>query len=180
MLAVYVLISIRQTIDPLYPQYADFLTGLTYNFTNSIQDGGITPEPQRLYRQLLTQSADKSVTIAAIGFHENLRSLLKSSADDISPLTGSQLVERKVTELVVQGNPTGQSFNFHRYDPSAAIFVLTNWPGTVTFVPDAVGDRVWVGKRLTTEMDPVNNPVSYAFATAIGIGIAHQAWDGKK
>ncbi|KAL9621559.1 MAG: hypothetical protein Q9160_003951 [Pyrenula sp. 1 TL-2023] len=168
-----------QTIDTEYPSYREYLTGLTYNFPEDIKDGSNTTTPIRLYRQLLSQAPHNSVTITAIGFLNNLYDLLHSQSDDITNLNGFELVREKVAELVVQGNPTGSSFNFLRYNATYAEYVLTKWPGRITFVPDAIGDSVYIGRRLTTELDINVHPVAYSFATCIGINQTHQAWDGK-
>jgi hypothetical protein len=170
---------IFQTINPSYPQYHEYLTGLTHNFPEDVRDGTNTTDPVPLYRRLLSLSPNHSVTIANIGFHDNLYHLLYSPPDHISPLSGLDLVRTKVTELVVQGNTNGTSFNFIEHRKQYAAYVLTRWPGIVTFVPDAIGSRVWTGARLTTETDTTRNPVAYAFATAIGVNISHQSWDGE-
>lgn len=168
-----------QTINPAYPQYQEFLTGLTYDFPEDVGDGSNTTDPVTLYRHLLQSSPDHSVTIANVGFHDNLYNLLRSRPDSISPLSGVELVKNKVVEFVVQGNPTGISFNFVEHLPKYASFVLTHWPGVITFVPDAIGSNVWMGAELTTKSNLTKNPVAYAFATAIGINTTHQSWDGK-
>lgn len=128
---------------------------------------------------MLSSSPDYSITIAVIGFHDNLYDLLLSQPDHISPLSGLDLVKKKVAELVVQGNPEGLSFNFAEHPSLYAMYVLTHWPGLLTFVPDAIGSRIWTGARLTTETDIAKNPVAYAFATAIGVNLTHQSWDCK-
>ena len=46
--------------------------------------------------QALSKAPDGSVSIASIGFTTNLEDLLKSGPDDASPLTGPQLVAKKV------------------------------------------------------------------------------------
>lgn len=54
-----------------------------------------------LYRELLANSPEKSVTFVAIGPLNNLSDLLKSHPDSFSPFTGKELVEKKVKELVL-------------------------------------------------------------------------------
>jgi len=88
-------------------------------------------------------------------------------------------VRRKVAEHVVQGNPNGGSFNFEGNDPKFAQFVLTNWPGLITYVPDAIGSTVYFGSRLTTELNTTTNPIAFAAATSIGVGNIHESWDCK-
>lgn len=170
---------LRQTRNPTFPQANEYVTGLAANFQQDVGDGSNTTDPVALYRKLLASSPDHSVTIANIGFHDNLYHLLLSLPDEISPLSGKQLVKRKVVEHVVQGNPNGTSFNFEGNNPKFAQHVLTHWPGVITFVPDAIGSSVLFGSRLTTELNTTTNPIAYAAATSIGVGNVHQSWDCK-
>ncbi|KAF2835458.1 hypothetical protein M501DRAFT_962511 [Patellaria atrata CBS 101060] len=167
----------NSTIDPNYPEYPEYLTGLTHRFDQDINDGSNTTDPVSLYRKLLACAPDASVKIAVIGFHDNLYHLLRSRPDAISPLSGRALVKQKVAELIVGGTPSGMSFNFVEHPVEYAMYTLTRWPGLLTFFPDTIGDRVFMGARLTGERDPETNPVAYAFATNIGIGENHESWD---
>lgn len=168
-----------QTRNPTFPQENEYVTGLASEFPQDIGDGSNTTDPVLLYRRLLASSPDSSVTIANIGFHDNLYHLLHSRPDSISPLSGSRLIEKKVVEHVVQGNPNGTSFNFEGNDLKYAQYVLTNWPGRITYVPDAIGSTVYFGSQLTSKLDVTTHPVAYAAATSIGIGNVHQTWDCK-
>ncbi|KAF2852542.1 hypothetical protein T440DRAFT_516385 [Plenodomus tracheiphilus IPT5] len=167
----------NSTRNPTYPQPNEYITGLASSFPQDIHNGSNASDPISLYRTLLSQSPDHSITIAAIGFLDNIYNLLHSPGDSISPLSGSHLVRKKVAELVVQGNPTGPSFNFVEHDIKFAAYVLTHWPGIVTFVPDAIGSTVFFGARLTTQLDVTRNPVAYTVATSIGVNVSHESWD---
>ena len=46
----------------------------------------------RLLRRLLAENTGEKITIVAVGNFENLAALLTSGADDISPLTGKELM----------------------------------------------------------------------------------------
>ncbi|KAF2001463.1 nucleoside hydrolase [Amniculicola lignicola CBS 123094] len=78
-----------------------------------------TWDPITLYRKSLAEADDHSVSIASIGFFENLSGLLNSTSDKYSHLDGYGLVERKVKELVVMGGqyPAGHEFNFFGDNP---------------------------------------------------------------
>lgn len=76
------------------------------------------------------------------------------------------------------GNDVGDSFNIIQHDVSFAATVLNGWEGNLTFVPEALGDMTYLGKRLTTETSP-GNPVAYAFDTCAGHNRSHQSWDGE-
>ena len=64
-----------------------------------------TPEqienPVTLYRRTLAAQPDHSVTVLSLGFATELAKLLDSPADGISPLTGRELVARKVKVLSI-------------------------------------------------------------------------------
>lgn len=56
-----------------------------------------------LYRKLLAEAEDESVVIVCIGMYTNLGLLLDSAPDAYSPLTGRELVSRKVKRLEATG-----------------------------------------------------------------------------
>jgi len=68
-----------------------------------LQDTLKTPNPVDLYRQILCEAQNGTVTIISIGFFDNLAGLLDSEADAYSNLTGRELIATKVKELVVMG-----------------------------------------------------------------------------
>lgn len=121
-------------------------------------------DPVALYRKTLSEAADGSVTIVSIGFLNNLSGLLNSTADSYSNLTGPELVEKKVAELVVMGGgyPSGHEFNFFGYDPSATAHVINSWKGPVVFSGSELGGNVSTGGRLMAQ-GPVSDPVRAAY-----------------
>ena len=56
-----------------------------------------------LYRKLLAAQPDNSVTVITIGFSTNLARLLETPGDKYSPLTGRELVAKKVRLVSVMG-----------------------------------------------------------------------------
>lgn len=123
-----------------------------------------TWDPVALYRKTLSEAADGSVTIASIGFFNNLAGLLDSPGDSYSELTGPELVDRKVAELVVMGGgyPSGHEFNFWGYDPSATARVVNNWKGPLVFSGSELGGNVSSGGRLMAQ-GPAGDPVRAAY-----------------
>jgi len=121
-------------------------------------------DPVALYRKTLSEAADGSVTIASIGFLNNLSGLLNSSGDSYSELTGAELVERKVAELVLMGGgyPSGHEFNFWGYDPSATAHVINNWKGPLVFSGSELGGNVTSGDGLMAR-GPASDPVRAAY-----------------
>ncbi|KAI1302639.1 inosine/uridine-preferring nucleoside hydrolase [Xylaria venustula] len=110
-------------------------------------------DPVSLYRKVLADAEDGTVTIASIGFLDNLSSLLNSTADSYSDLDGRALVARKVSELVIMGGgyPSGYEFNFWGSNASLTAHVVNTWEGRVVFLGDEVGKNVKSGGRLMSE-----------------------------
>ncbi|MBQ2543491.1 MAG: nucleoside hydrolase [Bacteroidales bacterium] len=103
------------------------------------------PEGYKLYRKLLSEQPDKSVTIASVGFVTSLSRLLQSGPDEYSPLSGVELVRAKVKDLYTMGGVFGKAvepdYNFTQaIDFSLKFFEL--WPKEidVVFSPGEVGD----------------------------------------
>jgi len=132
-----------------------------------------------MYRTLLATASDNSVTIACIGTMDNLYRLILSGPDSISPLSGMQLITRKVYEMAVQANAYGESFNRDNHNTTFAQIVLNSWPSSVklTFIGDNIGNNVKFGAKLTTELDLATNPVAYAFNKSVGYNVTHSTWD---
>ena len=64
-------------------------------------DGTTVPDATTTLRKALAAEADGSVVIVQVGFFTNLARLLDSPADELSPLTGMELVQKKVKYLSV-------------------------------------------------------------------------------
>ncbi|MBS6237759.1 MAG: nucleoside hydrolase [Bacteroides sp.] len=100
------------------------------------------PEAPALYRKLLAQQPDSSVTIISVGFSTNLARLLDTPADEYSSLTGKELVAKKVKLLCTMAgcfnNPELYEYNVVK-DIPAAKKVFTEWPTTLVTSPFEVG-----------------------------------------
>ena len=98
-----------------------------------------------LYRKLLQKAKNHSVTIVSVGFSTNLAALLDTKPDDISPLSGEELVREKVDRLVVMaGNmqdPTSREFNVVG-DIQACQAVFRRWPTRIYVSPFEVGLQI--------------------------------------
>ncbi|KAK8039514.1 inosine/uridine-preferring nucleoside hydrolase [Apiospora rasikravindrae] len=127
-------------------------------------------DPVSLYRSTLSAAADNSVTIASIGFFENLSALLNSTAD---------LIRRKVERLVVMGGmyPAGREFNFFGDDPALAAHVVNSWRGLtpMVFSGGELGGSVLSGTRLMVE-GPATDPVRQAYLWYT-YGAPRPSWD---
>jgi inosine-uridine nucleoside N-ribohydrolase len=119
------------------------------------------PDAVALYRKILAAQPDNSVTIVVVGWLTNMAGLLASKPDEHSPLTGRELVEVKVKELVSMGGKWPNSpkdegeYNF-TMDGVAAHKVISDWPGKIMFT--GLGKDVMTGGRLVARA-PKDNPV---------------------
>ena len=100
-----------------------------------------------VYRRLLAGAPDGSVVIITIGHLTSLSRLLSSAPDAISPLSGMDLVNRKVKRWSCMGGqfPRGKEANFYRPDPASTVACLAKWTLPVTFAGWEVGNQVITG-----------------------------------
>jgi len=118
-----------------------------------------------LYRKLLSKSPDSSVIIITIGHLTNLQNLLKSNGDKYSPLSGKELVNRKVAKWLCMGGqfPEGKEANFYRPDPGSTVYCLQEWKKPVIFAGWEVGDKIKTGgDYLKSKLTPTS-PVYRAY-----------------
>lgn len=137
-----------------------------------------------LLRKTLAEAAGK-VSVIAVGPLSNLEELLKSKADEFSPLCGAELVKQKVDKLYVMIGSFPQNFGGKRFrewnllqDVPAARYVIENWGTKKVYLPHEICAAVF------TEMGQNENPVWYSmknFAIANGVDISNgyrrESWD---
>jgi inosine-uridine nucleoside N-ribohydrolase len=140
---------------------------LVDNYPHKVRKTSDLPDAVDVYRRELYHQPDTSVTIVTVGFLTNLADLLRSEADSICPLSGPDLISRKVKKLVSMAGrfPEGKEFNVHM-DSAASAFVFDNWPTPVIFTGFEIGWEIRTGLRLI-EMDVQRNPVKDVFSMCI-------------
>ncbi|UTF59751.1 nucleoside hydrolase [Gilvimarinus sp. DA14] len=115
-----------------------------------------TPSTTDLYRRLLTQAEDHSITIVTVGPLLNILQLLESQPDDISSRSGKELVENKVKEFVIMGGAFPSSeweWNFNGNMPGVTQKVLETLQVPVVFSGYEVGQAIKTGEALN-RLDP--------------------------
>ena len=129
-------------------------------------DTAAAPAALGFYRRTLAAVADGSVTICTIGFLDNVAELLDSPEDDLSPLSGRELVAKKVRRLVCMAGeiPAGYEFNICR-SPAPAQRVFADWPTEIVVSGWELGETIRTGLRIIAVPDN-GNPVRDAFAIA--------------
>ncbi len=150
---------------------------------HSVRSSNDVPGAVALYRRLLANQPDHSVTVVAIGAYTNLAGLLRSKSDQNSPLDGRALIGAKVKRLVVEDGlfPNGApALTNQKLDPSSARAVVngTDWPTPIAWVDGFDGIQTKVGGALCSTV-PADNPMRIVYESRFGCGPPGDGdWDG--
>ena len=138
-----------------YPQWVKYL------------DSDDAPDANEVYRRALASAPDQSVVICSVGFLTNLRRLLETKGDAISPLDGKALVAQKVKRWVAMAcsYPDGSECN-SAGDWESSKIALENWPTPVVFSDFQYGRDIFAGRAVAEQKGP-RNPVKDVFADCI-------------
>jgi inosine-uridine nucleoside N-ribohydrolase len=150
----------------------DYQRNGQYVFRKYLGDTSHIMESVALYRKLLSGQADGSVSIVSVGFSTNIARLLDSGPDSYSPLTGKELVKKKVKKLyMMAGNFNGKlqsgEYNVIK-DSLAAKKVFDEWPAGIVTSPFEVGITV-----LYPAMS-IENDLSWA--DAVPLKVAYESY----
>ena len=124
----------------------------------------VAPDANETYRRVLAAQPDKSVVICSVGFTTNMRRLLETKPDAISPLDGKALVAKKVKVWVAMAcqYPFGQEYNA-RWDHESSRIAFANWPTPIVFSDAKYGKDCFAG-RAVAEMKVERCPVKDVFS----------------
>lgn len=141
---------------------------LLAKYPHKIKNNNEMPDAITIYRKVLAAQPDNSVTIVTVGFLTNMANLLNSKADNFSPLSGKELIRKKVKLLVSMAGkfPGGKEFNLEK-DAKASKEAFDNWPTTVIFSGFEIGAKVKTGLPLIQDNNIHNNPAKDAFSICI-------------
>lgn len=122
------------------------------------------PQAVSVYRKVLAEQPDNSVTIVTVGFVSNVSDLLNSQADEYSDLNGVDLVRLKVKEWVAMagGMPEGREFNVFQ-DSVASVNAFSKWPKPILFSGFEIGAKIFTGSKVA-QKDAKTNPVARGYA----------------
>ncbi len=122
------------------------------------------PPAVQVYRKALAGQPDHSVVIVTVGFVSNLADLLKSVPDEFSPLSGIELVKKKVKKLVSMAGdfPQGNEFNVNQH-PGASFYAYSNWPTPILFSGFGIGSKIMTGNKVATQ-GTVGSPVQWVYS----------------
>ena len=126
-------------------------------FSNDMGEKKKIEESTLLYRQILASQEDSSVTMVTVGHLTNIAKLLESEPDELSPLTGKDLVRRKVKCWVAM---LGEGMNWNmKWDRDASKTAINEFPVPIVFTVD--GQEVKTGQR--TRSLPDINPIKTVY-----------------
>lgn len=154
--------------DPVDKMQAEKLARDRAAYGHTIVHNHDAPEMTALNRRLLAAQPDQSVTYITVGHTKGLHDLLVSSPDDISPLSGEELILKKISRWVALGalgakneqNHYAQDWNFFRNGTAPYTDVLIErFPVDAYFI-DA-GNTVMTGRSL--KQTPPGNIVRDAY-----------------
>lgn len=155
---------------------------LIAKYPHRIQKNNEVPEAVDVYRKVLASQPDKSVTIITVGFLTNLADLLKSGPDAFSPLTGADLVAKKVKQLVSMAGifPSGKEFNVEK-DAAASQYVFGHWNTPVLLSGFEIGKKIKTGIPIIQNNTIQNSPVKDVFRISIPMAkedsAGRMSWD---
>ncbi len=139
------------------------------------------PDTLTVLREALAKAEDKSVTFVVTGSFDSMKKLILSGADDISPLTGKELVEQKIARTVVMGGrfseswpmvifqdgntecpPVTWEWNIKANGLGASAVVCDEWRGELVFSSYEIGSyiKTMVGYAAKAKAD---DPVAAAY-----------------
>ncbi len=151
--------------DPDWQKWSDTLVA---KYPHKIKSNDEAMDAVKLYRKILAKQPDNSVTIITIGFFTNVANLLKSEADEYSPLSGQQLVDKKVVKMVSMAGkfPSGWEYNMDN-DSLASKYVFSHWTKPIIFSGFEIGEKIHTGIPLIHNEKIINDPVKDVFRISI-------------
>lgn len=155
---------------------------LIAKYPHAIKQNSDAEDAVALYRKILSQQPDGSVTVITTGFLTNLSNLLKSKPDSFSKLSGRELVKEKVKYLVCMAGkfPKGSEFNI-RIDADASRYTFENWETPIVFSGWEIGIKIRSGLALIHNNEIQNSPVKDVFRICIPMSpddnLGRYSWD---
>lgn len=130
------------------------------------------PDATAVYRRILAGQPDGSVVIVTVGYLTNLRYLLDSGGDEISPLSGRDMVREKVKRWVCMGSryPADRDpavWGNFKPDAASAVRAVEGWPGPIVFTGGGAFARAMATGRGLAAL-PAADPVRRVYELYFG------------
>jgi hypothetical protein len=162
-----------------------YVSDLAAHFPAAVRSSAAVPSATAVYRRELARQPDRSVHMVSIGITTNMRDLVQSRPDEYSPLTGAELIARKVAQVVWMdgtynfGCAQHATRNWLGPDVGcrgSAKQAVEGWPPSVHQLFTNVGGGILHGAALAT-CAPPSNPCRRAFADWGAARTGRMSWD---
>ncbi len=143
----------------------------SYVYPRSLDKTSKPIDAVKLARKVLSDSEDDSVVYVSVGFSTNVAALLKSTPDDISPISGMELVRKKVKYFSVMAGQFGVNDRVKKYvpefnvkfDAEASREFFAGSPVPIIFSGFEVGELIGFPKEDILKKLSEKNPLSVAY-----------------
>jgi inosine-uridine nucleoside N-ribohydrolase len=145
---------------------------LTMDYPHQLKANTAATDALALYRRLLAEAPDKSITIVTVGFFTNMANLLRSGPDKYSAKNGLSLIKQKVKLLVSmagrfdEGIKDFKEFNVMK-DAPASVTTFSEWPTPIIFSGFEIGAGLFTGLPILHNAAISHSPVKDVFARSI-------------
>ena len=134
-----------------------------------------------MYRRILAEQPDKSVVIVTVGFSTTMAQLLQSCPDKYSPLSGRELVERKVEYFSIMAGefvlPNYREYNVWN-DLEASKYFFSESPIPMVIVPWTLGDQIqYPGSSIANDFKWADNPMVEGYKAYLKMPYDRPTWD---
>ena len=133
------------------------------------------PSATSVYRKLLAEAEDNSVTVLCVGMLTAVACALSSPPDDVSPLNGVELFKKKVKQIITMGDPSKiNDFNWGKDALGAEEFFSFS---PVPIYISAEGTDVFTGGHLSSVLTK-EHPLRRAYEIWLGgQNLSRPSWD---
>ena len=155
-----------------FQQGSKYAERVAAEFPHDMPPAEEVPDATQLYRKILATQPDGSVTIVTVGDVTNLRYLIESKPDTVSPMSGPELVKAKVAHWVCMGSryPADKDpakWGNFKPDADSTWRAVEAWPTPITFTGGGrFAQQLSTGGRLK-EL-PRDNPVRRVYELYFG------------
>ena len=136
---------VRRGVTPDEGRYLKLIDDAS-RYPHDLRSNADAPDAVEVLRRTLAAQPDGSVTLVQVGFFTNFARLLDSPADAISPLTGRDLIAKKVVQLSVMAGsfqPIKSEKRFLEYnvkmDIPSAQRLVKEWPTPIVWSGFEIG-----------------------------------------
>jgi inosine-uridine nucleoside N-ribohydrolase len=157
-----------------------------FRFPHTLLRSSDAPEATQLLRSILSRQPDDSVILVQVGFFSNYAALLGTLGDTNSPLTGCELVKKKVKLLSVMAGAFQTIDNNNHYleynvynDLPSARKLVAKWPTPIVWSGFEVGYAIkYPAQSIEHDYGYVlHHPISESYCRYLPMPYDRPAWD---